>query len=108
MIAVPIGLALFGYWVLYAGLKGTSLADAYRCASQQRQTPGDQSGRQGFVQLGPGTVKVGPAVVTTDCTVRKGDTKLPIPGTNRYMIWRPIGSGWFGQLNGQLLGPCGS
>ena len=101
MIAVPIAVVLFGYWVLYAGIKRVSLADAWNCAPQQQQTAGDQSGRQ------PGDIRIGPAVISTDCTVRKGDTKMPIPGTNRYMIWRPIGSGVLGQVNGKLLGPCG-
>ena len=101
MIAVPIAVVLFGYWVLYAGIKRVSLVDAYRCTAQQQQTAGDQSGRQ------PGDIRIGPAVISTDCTVRKGDTKMPIPGTNRYMIWRPIGSGVLGQVNGKLLGPCG-
>jgi hypothetical protein len=105
VIAIPIALGLFGYWVLYAGLKGSTLADAYACRAQQQQTPTNQGG--------PGTINVtpvpgGPTLgIATDCTIRAGDTKLPIPGSRGgYMIWRPLGSGILGQVNGQLVGPC--
>ena len=105
MIAVPIAVVLFGYWVLYSGIKRVSLADAWNCVPQQQQTASDQSGRSGSISVtAPGGTRL---TVTTDCTVRKGDTKLPIPGGNRYFIWRPIGGGLLGQINGQLLGPCG-
>ncbi len=105
MIAVPIALVLFGYWMLYAGVKRASLADAWNCAPQQGATQGNQSGRPGSISVTvPGGTKL---TVTTDCTVRRGDTKLPIPGTCNYIIWRPLGRGIFGQVNGQLLGPCG-
>ena len=97
MIALPIALALFGYWVLYAGIKHSSLLDAYSCSSSSRsQTQSDQAG----------TINVGGiASVNTSCTQRPGDTRIPLPGGG-FMLWRPIGSGALGQLNGQLLGPC--
>lgn len=105
MIAIPIALALFGYWVLYSGLKRASLADAWACSTQ--------SSAAGTPQGGPGTISItpvpgGPTLgISTDCAIHPGDTRLPIPGTSSYMIWRPVGSGVLGQVNGQLVGPCG-
>lgn len=115
MIAVPIAVVLFGYWVLYAGLKRASLADSWNCVPQQRQTAGDQSGFGISVQPGSITVTAGgtSARVTTDCTVRKGDTVIAIPGGGgTYRIWRPVcpykgAPGFLCFTNGQLLGPCG-
>lgn len=103
MIAVPIALVLFGYWVLYAGVKRVSLADAWACKpSAVGQTQTSQAGPGISVQ----PVTGGPTLrVTTDCTPRAGDTRIPTP-RGGYFLWRPIGSGILGQINGQLIGPC--
>ena len=50
------------------------------------------------VQVGPVTT---PGVqIDNDCTLQPGDTRVG------PFIWRPIGSGIAGQINGKLIGPC--
>ncbi len=103
-VAVPIALVLFGYWAMYAGVKGVSMVDAYRCAPQQQQTPGDQSGQ---VVFGPGGPVIG--TISKDCKPQAGDTILPpLPwDKGKHLIWRvgPRGGVW-GQVTGSLVGPC--
>jgi hypothetical protein len=111
VLALPIVFVLAGYWVMYAGVKRVTLLDAWRCTAQAGQTPvgeaGSPTGPPGSVNRSPAPppVQAGPIAIQGDCTVRTGDTRIPLPN-GHYMIWRPIGSGWLGQLNGQLLGPC--
>jgi len=125
LVGAAIWLILLGYTAFWAGWRnwgvsyqaqpdgsihatGTvySFWDALTCG------PGENAQAAGSVPAQPSTVSVsvpGPAGpvtarVATDCTVRPGDTKIPVPGG--YLIWRPNGSGVLGQLNGSLIGPC--
>lgn len=64
---------------------------------------GNVPGSNGNVNIPP--VPVGPVTtpgiqVDNDCTPQPGDTRIG------PFIWRPIGSGWIGQVNGKLIGPC--
>ena len=64
---------------------------------------------------GGGTTGGGANPITGDCSPKKGDVKVPLPG-GLHMIWRPTSISGGGHpanpsaldtLNGQLIGPCG-
>lgn len=103
MLAIPIVLVLAGYWVMYSGVKKVTLLDAWRCTATPAKTP---VGDPGSVSRSPsGTPPITPPGAGGDCAPQKGDTVTPsVNGV--YFIWRPIGNGFLGQLNGKLVGPC--
>lgn len=103
MFAIPFAIIVFGYWVMWAGVKQSTLLDAWNCKPETKQTPVSEPGAVSVTVPGPAGPVTG--VISTDCTIKSGDTKIPLPG-NHYLLWRPIGSGFLGQLNGQIIGPC--
>ena len=101
MLVVPIVLVLAGYWVAYSGVKHVTLLDAWRCTATPAKTP---VGDPGGIQKSP-PIQTPPIIAGGDCAPQKGDTVTPaVNGV--YFIWRPIGSGFLGQLNGKIVGPC--
>lgn len=91
MIALPVAFLLFGYWVMYAGIKRSSMADAWSCLPQQGATSASQTGSPGVNVLplaglpGLGLSLLGGAlVIGGDCKPHAGDVKLPAG-----YVWRP-------------------
>lgn len=102
-------LALLGVsMIYYFGWKGYTpeqmrqhLADFFGVTV----TPQASNGDLGTVNAPNGNITVplpgGSSVsVDNDCSLKPGDTKVG------PFIWRPIGTGALGVINGKLIGPC--
>jgi hypothetical protein len=86
MLAVPIILVMGGYWILYSGVKGGSLLDAYRCTPAQQQTPIAE-------RSAPGSIVRVPSVPGNIGTIqeRPAPRSIPIPGFAVPNTGFPIG-----------------
>lgn len=89
MVILGAWLLIAGYWVVYDGLRKWT---GFSASGPQVSPSGDTT-----VSL-PGGTKL---KVANDCSPHPGDTKLA-----GGLIWRPLGGGAWGEINGQLVGPC--
>lgn len=104
MLVIPFALVVAGYWVMWAGVKQTSLLDAWNCVANPRQAPiSEPSPAPGTPTPQPpsqGNPVANP--VSAKCTVQAGDNKLPLPG-GHYVIVRPAGVGLAGIVASQVI-----